>query len=143
MVRFLAGTRYFSVLPYTQTSTGAHLASYSTGTVRSFSWPYSSHGMRLTAHIHLLPRLKICGAIPPLLSHAFMTCTRISSLLCQHKSSFCIFLLFLCSNKYIFSHLGSPLFDCSKSCIISGFCCILDENCALLGYYAASSGNSY
>ena len=25
--------------------------------------------------------------------------------------------------------------------MISGFCCILDENCALLGYYAASSGN--
>jgi hypothetical protein len=24
---------------------------------------------------------------------------------------------------------------------ISGFCCDVDENCALLGYYAASNGN--
>jgi len=97
--------------------------------------------MRLTAHIHLLPRFKICGAIPPLLSHAFMMCTRTSKLLCQHKSSFCIFLLFLCSNKCIFCYLGSPVFDSSKSCMISGFHCILDENCTFLGYYAASNGN--
>jgi hypothetical protein len=141
MVRFLAGKRHFSVLPIIQTSNGAHLASYSMGTVSSFSQPYSSQGMRLTAHIHLQPRLKICGAVPPLLSHAFMRCTRTSSLLCQHGSSVCIFLLFLCSNKYIFSHLGYPVFDSSKSCMISGFRCILDENCALLGYYAVSSGN--
>jgi hypothetical protein len=47
----------------------------------------------------------------------------------------------LCSNKNIFSHLGSPVFDSSKSCMISGFRCLLDENCALLGYYAGSSGN--
>jgi hypothetical protein len=141
MVRFLAGTRYFSLLPIIQTSTGAHLASYSAGTVSSFSWPYSSQGMRLTAHIYQQSKLKICGAIPPLLSHAFMMCTRTYSLLCQHKSSFCIFLLFLCSSKCIFSHFGSPVFDSSKSCMISGFHCILDENCALLGYYAVSSGN--
>jgi len=25
--------------------------------------------------------------------------------------------------------------------MISGFCCTIDENCTLLGYYAASSGN--
>jgi len=25
--------------------------------------------------------------------------------------------------------------------VISGFCCGVDENCAPLGYYAASSGN--
>jgi hypothetical protein len=123
--------------PIIQTSTGGHLASYSMGTVSSFSWPYSSQGIRLTAHIHLQPRL----AIPPLLSHAFMMCTRTSSLLCQYKSSFCIFLHFLCSNKYIFSHLDFPVFDPSKSCMISDFRCILDENCGLLGYYAASSGN--
>jgi hypothetical protein len=28
-----------------------------------------------------------------------------------------------------------------KSCVISGFCHDVDENCALLGYYAASNGN--
>ena len=28
------------------------------------------------------------------------------------------------------------------SCTISGFRCKLDENCAVLGYYAASSDNS-
>ena len=26
--------------------------------------------------------------------------------------------------------------------MISGFCCKVDENCSLLGYYGASSGNS-
>jgi len=25
--------------------------------------------------------------------------------------------------------------------VISGFCCKVDENCVLLGYYTASSGN--
>jgi len=30
---------------------------------------------------------------------------------------------------------------CSTPCMISSFCCNVDENCALLGYYAASSGN--
>jgi hypothetical protein len=25
--------------------------------------------------------------------------------------------------------------------VISGFCCKVDEDCSLLGYYAASSGN--
>jgi hypothetical protein len=29
----------------------------------------------------------------------------------------------------------------STHCMISGFCCDIAENCALLGYYAASSGN--
>jgi len=28
----------------------------------------------------------------------------------------------------------------SKSCVISGFCREVAENCALLGYFAASSG---
>jgi len=27
-------------------------------------------------------------------------------------------------------------------CMISGFCCEVDENCILLGYYAVSSGNN-
>ena len=104
------------VLPFIQTISGAHLVSYSTGNGSSFSWPYSSHRKRLTAHIHLLPRLKICGAIPPLLSHAFRTCTRTSSLLCHHEAPFVFPCSFLCSKKYIFSQLGSPVFDSSKSC---------------------------
>ena len=29
----------------------------------------------------------------------------------------------------------------SRSCVISGFYCEVDENCAFLGYYTASSGN--
>jgi len=36
----------------------------------------------------------------------------------------------------------STLFSNTLSlCLVSGFCCEADENCALLGYYAASSGN--
>jgi hypothetical protein len=31
---------------------------------------------------------------------------------------------------------------CLYSCVVSGFRHEVDENCALLGYYAASSGNS-
>jgi len=30
---------------------------------------------------------------------------------------------------------------CSAACVISGFCCDVDVNCALLCHYAASSGN--
>ena len=30
---------------------------------------------------------------------------------------------------------------CSAACVISGFCCDVDVNYALLGYYTASSGN--
>jgi len=26
--------------------------------------------------------------------------------------------------------------------VISGFCCEVDENCVLLGYYASGSGNN-
>ena len=29
----------------------------------------------LTTHLHLVPRLKVSGAIPVLLLHAFMVCT--------------------------------------------------------------------
>jgi len=29
----------------------------------------------------------------------------------------------------------------AEACVISGFCHEVDENCALLGYYAVSSGN--
>jgi len=28
-----------------------------------------------------------------------------------------------------------------RNCVSSGFHCEVDENCAVLGYYAASSGN--
>jgi len=30
----------------------------------------------------------------------------------------------------------------SLLCMISGFCCEAEENCSLLGYYTANTGNS-
>jgi len=40
------------------------------------------------------------------------------------------------------STVAVPSVNLSGICVISGFCREVDENCALLGYYAASSGNS-
>jgi hypothetical protein len=32
----------------------------------------AARGVKLTTHLHLVPRLSICGAIPPLLQYVFM-----------------------------------------------------------------------
>jgi hypothetical protein len=37
-----------------------------------FPWAWSSWGMKLTTHFHLLPSSRVHGAIPPLLQYAFM-----------------------------------------------------------------------
>ena len=44
-------------------------ASYSKGTA------FPSRGMRLPPHLHLVPRLRIRGAVPPLAIYAFMVGT--------------------------------------------------------------------
>ena len=41
-----------------------------------------------------------------------------------------------------FNILSWPIRQAVSICVISGFCREVAENCALLGYYAASSGNS-
>jgi len=52
------------------TGSRAHPPSYSVGTW-VFSWGYSCLGMKLTAHCHLVPRLRMHGAIPLLPLQAF------------------------------------------------------------------------
>ena len=34
--------------------------------------------MRLTTHLHPVPRLRMTGAMPPILLHAFISCTEIT-----------------------------------------------------------------
>jgi hypothetical protein len=36
-----------------------------------FPWGWSGRSVKLTAHLHLVPRSRMRGAIPPLLQHAF------------------------------------------------------------------------
>jgi hypothetical protein len=57
------GQCYFS-LPHVKTGSGAHPPSYPTGTGNSFPEVQRS-GMKLTTYIHLVPRLRMRGAILP------------------------------------------------------------------------------
>jgi len=45
---------------------------------------WSSHSMKLSAHLHLVQMLRICGAVPPLPLYAFMmwTGTTVTAILC-------------------------------------------------------------
>jgi hypothetical protein len=64
-VQFPAGTGNFSLHHRVQNGSGAHPASYPTGT-RVFPWEKSGRDVKLTTHLHLVPRPRIRGAIPPL-----------------------------------------------------------------------------
>jgi len=64
-VRIPVETRDFSLLQYVQTGCGTHPASYSVGTV-VLSQGSSSRGVNLNTHLHLVSRLRVDGAIPPL-----------------------------------------------------------------------------
>jgi len=56
---------YIIILLYhVQTSSGAHQVPYPMGT--------AAGSVKLTTHIHLVPRLRIRRALPPLLLYAFM-----------------------------------------------------------------------
>jgi hypothetical protein len=37
-----------------------------------FPWSWSGRSVKLTTHLHLVPRSRMHGAIPPLHQHAFM-----------------------------------------------------------------------
>jgi hypothetical protein len=65
----------FSLHHRVQTGSGAHPASYPMGTRDSFPGGWSGRGVNLTTHLHLVPRSRMRGAIPPL-QYAFMVwCT--------------------------------------------------------------------
>ena len=61
-VQILAETRDFSLLRSVQIGCAAHPASYSM-IIGIFPW-ISSRGVKLIIHLHLVPRLKMSGAIP-------------------------------------------------------------------------------
>jgi hypothetical protein len=57
-VRFLAEAGNFSLYHRVQNDSGTHPASYPMGTGYVFPWGYSGRSVKLTTHLHLLPRLK-------------------------------------------------------------------------------------
>jgi hypothetical protein len=62
------GTRYFFLPPHPDWHWGSYkLLSYEYW--EPFPWGYSSHGVKLTAHLHLLPRLTNHRAVSPLPIH--------------------------------------------------------------------------
>jgi hypothetical protein len=64
-IRFPARPGNFSLHHRVQTGSGAHLASYPMGT-GAFSLWQSGRDVKLTTHLHLVPRSRMRGAIPPL-----------------------------------------------------------------------------
>jgi hypothetical protein len=65
-----------------QTGSGAHPASYPTGTGGSFPG-VKRRGVKLTTHLHLVPRLRMRGDIYPLPLYIFM-----ESCLVKHRDNF-------------------------------------------------------
>ena len=62
---FLAGANQYLLLQRVQNGSGADPASYSVGT--GISSPAGKVAKaKLTTHLYLVPRLGICGVIPPL-----------------------------------------------------------------------------
>jgi hypothetical protein len=52
--------------PNIQSGPGAHQAFCSIGTTKFFAWGGKASILRLIAHLHLVPRLGMRGAVPPL-----------------------------------------------------------------------------
>jgi len=78
-VLFPAGAGIFSLCH------GAHPASYPMGTGDSFQG-YSSRGVKLITHPHVIPRLRIRGDIPPFPQHVLMVWC-----LVNHTDNFAVF----------------------------------------------------
>jgi hypothetical protein len=73
-VRFPAGAGNFSLHGRVQNGSGSHSASYPMGTRGSFPWGWSGRSVKLTTHLHLVPRSKnewSCTSTP---QYAFMVC---------------------------------------------------------------------
>jgi hypothetical protein len=79
VVRVPAGAGNFSLHHRVQTGSGAHPASYPVGT-RGFSpGSKAAGGVKLITHLHLMPRSRMRGAIPPLSQYAFMALGSVKS----------------------------------------------------------------
>jgi len=68
VVRYLVGEKYFSFQKSVQTDSRAHPLSYSANNGGSYSGRFRGRGVKLTTHIHLVPKLRMSTAIR-LLSH--------------------------------------------------------------------------
>jgi hypothetical protein len=71
VVRFPAGIGNFSH-HRVQTGSGAQSTSCPVGTRGSFPGGLSGRGVKLTTHIHLVPKSRMRGAVPPLSRYAFV-----------------------------------------------------------------------
>jgi hypothetical protein len=71
MVRFSAVAENFFLRHRVQTGSGSHPASYPTGS-GALSPGVRGWGVKLTTHLHLVPRLRKREAIPPLPQYVFM-----------------------------------------------------------------------
>jgi hypothetical protein len=74
-VRFPAGAGKFSLHHRVQNGSGALLASYPMGTRDSFPEGEAARGVKLTTHLHLVPRLKnewIYTSTPPIRLHGMV-----------------------------------------------------------------------
>ena len=68
-----AGISDLSLLQNFQKVSGAHPASYSVNSGGSFARSKAA-GVKLTIRLHLVPRLRMSGAMPPHPLHAIMPC---------------------------------------------------------------------
>jgi hypothetical protein len=71
-VRFPAGAGNFSLHHRVQNGSGAHPASYPVGTGVSFPGSKAARGVKLTTHLHLVPRSKkelSCTSTTPIRLH--------------------------------------------------------------------------
>ena len=65
---------FFSSPKY-QTGSGAHLTPPFRGYREIFPWGYRDRSVKLTAHLHLVPRLRMSGALPLLFQYGLMART--------------------------------------------------------------------
>jgi hypothetical protein len=90
-----AGRRYFSFLQYIQTGCEAHPVTYSVGNKGSILEGKAVRGMRSTTHLHLVLRLRLCGAVSLLLLYAFTAWRRTTLLFYslqrffKHRNEYC------------------------------------------------------
>jgi hypothetical protein len=103
---FQHGQEIFSFQKLSRQALKAHPASYSVGTT-VLSQGSGSEGIKLTIHLHLVPRLRMSGAITLLPLYAIMLWTGITLpfFLSSHNCSYRI---------YPYTLLGSALTTCSS-----------------------------
>jgi hypothetical protein len=71
-VRFPAGAENFSLHHRVQNGSGAHPASYSMGTTVSFPGGKAAGALKLTIHLHLVPRSQDAWSYTSTPQYAFM-----------------------------------------------------------------------